>query len=512
MSKGWIFKWLWLPILAVVIFLYNFAVTFLEAPAANLPSRLYAAIATFAGGYEPLEGQPDSPSLIYGVGLLAAIAFTSGSIIAAYFSATREMWAKRRAAGNADITVLGDTEEAAFIASSASEEGLEVFHIGPQNAPHELDSNSMLTAHGDPLLRKAIANSSRTFIVDDEYSTSARIAQKLRGNLDFEPNLVQVIDAPNLDGVLRPPVIQNRIPDTGVISVSDNIGQLVAELLLTIAPRRHTLALWDATEDPGIQRWIDDTDRAQHIITGFDALRDAASPSEADVVILDESSIGLFTEAYNNGATIIALLPMTALSIMPWVAADSTDALKALRHRKRSRVYSIDPGVTGYDYRLLTQTMHTHWARSFHMAQSVLYKETDPWDYENFGREEQLASQAVEFMLANLDKHGLQLEHGAEPAVLTDAEVYSLGRAEHAAWLHRTWRDPATGRVLGVDMANVQDANDEDVDGEFERDYRVVEWDRLPEETRTYYLNVARTVYPGLAALYGYSITRKRQS
>lgn len=509
MSQGWTYRWLWLPALAVVIFAYNLAITFVEAPGANLASRLFTAIAAFAGGYEPLEGQPASPSLAYGVGLLAAILFTSGSIIAAYFSATREMWAKRRAAGRADVTVLGDTEEAAFIAASAQEEGLEVFHIGPQNAPHELASNSMLTAHEDPLLRRAIEASQRTFIVDDEYSTSARVAQRLRTALDLEPRLTQVIDAPNLDSVLRPPVIQHRIPDTGVVSVSDNIGQLVAELLLSIAPQRHTLALWDATQDPGIQRWIDDADRAQHIITGFDALKDAPSPAEADVVILDESSIGLLTQAYNNGATIIALLPMTALSIMSWVAADSTDAIQALRHRSRARIYSIDPGHTGYDYRLLTQNMHTHWARSFHMAQSVLYRETDPWDYQRFGREEQLASQAVDFMLANLDSHGLRLERGAEPAELSDAEVYSLGRAEHAAWLRRSWRDPATGREFGVDMTNVQDANDEDVDGEFERDHRVAEWDKLPDETRTYYLNVARTVYPGLAALYGYSITRK---
>lgn len=511
-------SWKWIAAAATVIFAYNLGVGLWESTGGHWAAHIYSAFAPFAGGYTALPGQADSPTGAMSFGLISALALTSGSLIAAYFSATKMFWAKRKAARTAEVVVLGDSEEAGFIAASARGAGHTVFHAGADRAPFIIGGHSLYAAHKDPAVRKAMSLAHTVIVTDKDFSSTGRISHKLVEELGVrQADLIQIVsdDSTQFGGIIRPPEISGTLPPSSLVSPGDNLGQLVSELLFFLAPAKadsqRSIAVWSGISNDNVTDWVANTIRAHELMTGRHSITLTDSLADADVAIIDQTNVKAFNTAFNHCDHIIALFPPSTFKAMPWIVGNSTatDAITALREKIRDKkIYSIDPHYAGYNFHVLKEDVRKHWARSYHIAHSALFAESAPWtpDEANYSKNEWSSLAAVEFMLENLNNHGFALTYGAPNAPMTPmtpAEAESLGRAEHDSWRSRTWTDNR-GRTWPA-----PNREDKGAQGEFTVPNALdVPWEELPQSARDYNANVPLTTYPALAALYGYGITR----
>ncbi|MFS0852621.1 hypothetical protein [Microbacterium sp. 179-I 3D4 NHS] len=177
-----------------------------------------------------------------------------------------------------------------------------------------------------------------------------------------------------------------------------------------------------------------------------------------------------------------------------------------------AKVVLVDESRVGLEVTEVSFGVRDRWAREFHNAHSDFGAQgrtvaawPNRWlDRPPHERLRTMARAAVDLMLRDLDQCGYHLAVRDGPHDrLTDAEVEVCARNIHDQYLSLTWRDES-GAMRRCAEHFV------DPDGVLRPTTPPPSWEADDPDGRERNRAMVRSVYPALAATFGYRITRRR--
>ena len=488
---------------AVLTFFWNCGVGVYESGKWDVLRLTYLGMDAFVGGYAPVPGQPGIPSTAMVSGLIVALMLTFVTAAAAYVDVTRSRWRKAVWSRRSFATViLGNSDEASAIAASARAGDVAVFHAGAVDTHTAARVTGWPDISADRAVRRAVRRAEYVIVADSDDVISADVARRISSSIPgVDRRMFQLVQSQELNRALRPPVISGDFPGWERFSVEDNIAQLLVEVVLGLSSRsKRALTVHVRSPSQVLLDWLGNALEAECLL-GEPASFELVDTPEADVILLTGDGPEVVATALENGHTVIAVAPLSLFTTIPWARDRVIDAQAWLRDGGTADILVIDPVHRGLHYRLITDGVATQWGRAYHRAHTMRYRENEPWNPEVFGKNEQSSIGAAMNMLVSLHAQGFELATTGEVANFTGDEVSNLARAEHVAWLERTWTDPAGEEIPCSYKRNV-------VTGSYAPGPDGVAWDELSEHTREYNRWVPAKMYPALAALFGYVIRR----
>lgn len=509
----------WLLVAAVVLSATGYwIVVWQEATSPDVLRVAYATLSAFAGSYLQLEGQPDVPTRAATFFLLCALATTFAAAIAGVLNLTRGQLSRIEATqGKRNLIVYGDTAEAdAIVNSLEEEERKRLVRIGEKSS-NDIGSFALKPGRligDDPALVRVISNAAEAFLAGSDDGRNAQLRREISDANDGCQQY-QLVNSPTLARALYPARL-DTLPKDRIIHANDQVGQIVANLLSSYANRREqgvTISLIKCGVDPVGERvadWVENMAQARKYLNPTRPLSMVENPSCADLRVL-----------VGEGERVVAELASDLVNV-PTIAAASNDLIQALdlslvrdvhRYTRGSAagvletggVVVVDPLTDALSAAEIRKGISTQWGMAFDEAYRALFNPSAPQTLWNpNGRAEQSSVLAAQFMLENLRTSGYVLVRGHAgwiDGLPSDKALLALAEAEHNDWLERAWtaddgvKRPVTFRNSG---------------GEWSPGPNAVQFHELQDTAKQYNLQVVGSVYPGLAAMFGYGIARLR--
>ena len=492
---------------ATAIGLYNCGVTLSESHNASVVSLIYASIAPFAASYAPAPGQPAAPTTWMTIGLILSLLVTFGAVISALLGISRIGWAratsKRRRGGP---VVIGSSEEANSIVRSVLDQERELpVHIlekGNPTAKGTLGLGYKQHLSDDRLVAQTVKHASHVIIAAENDIETARLsseAQDLRHAQCGEAvSIFQLLRSPELATSARFTHIAQRRPveafhpaDLTVRAITDKILHLLTTL------DAHTVEVKQCgpgDEKRELDAWIHNYNRFANELE----VQQIVSPQVeglADMVVLvgDPVHVAAQIPSLRKRRAIIAVTDHILQGLV-WNDAEAGTVLEV-----------IDPQKVGLSIDAIRDSAFSVWGWAFDIAYTSLYGPPSPsqkLSHDDILKARQTSEAAARAMVENLRLHGFQLvkdgygweEHPSEQ------EITSMAEAEHNDWmLKRTWIDSnGTERRASYDYSKEPPA----------RKPSYKPFAELDSHTQDYNHKIVKVVYPALAGMFGYGISR----
>jgi len=501
-----------LVLVVALILVYNALVITWESSTPDPLSVAYASLGAFVGSYTPLYGQPGQPTPLMSIGLISALLATFGAAGTALLKVSRASLAQLAWTRVRDgIVIIGSSAEADVIARSVDP--------AKREKVIRLKEEDLVEVLGSRATRKALGGANHIVVAASSDAESTRIAENLS---EAAGETFRLVRSTVLANALRPNVL-TALTNSEAFHPADNVGQVVARVIAgfdahervhggDIAQRSSLRRLRVAVHDfgrsssaPTIESWLRHASDAVRFTGG--ATLDVVEPeSDADVRVFagdyEEVAAAAALRSGNDARHyVIAVVPVDLQRVVAMAEGVSVHTRSDWEQRKvllEGDILVIDPEVDGLDFSVIVDGISAQWGRAYDDAYTRLYAskaiKSQPTDSSTVTRNQQSSIAAARHMLGALEAHGYVLRKGrtgwAEgiPAAET---IESLARAEHDDWWNRTWIDESgTPQRVAIGSENARP------------------FDELDARTKEYNRDIVRKVYPALAAMFGYGITR----
>lgn len=500
-----------ITVFALGIALFNFGVTLAESEGASAVSLLYAAVAPFAAVYAPAPGQPEVPSTWMTAGLLLSLLVTFGAVFSFLASLSRIGWARatsRRRIGGP--VVIGSSEEANSIVRSIHEQHSELpVHIlesGNPAAKGTLGLGFKQNLDSDRLVAGAVKHASHVVVAAENDIETARLSSQVlkvrRAECGDDVVIFQLLRSRDLATSARFTHIAQRRPvgafhpsELTVREVTNQALKLLAKLGATTVEVKQC---GPGTEKQQLDAWINSYNRFAEELDVLQ-LGEPVPGEAADVIILAGNPVSVAAEipTHKGRRAIVAVTDRTLQSLV-WDEGETVRETATL-------LEIVDPQEVGLSFEAIRGSTFSVWGWAFDIAYQSLYGPPDPNkppSRDQTLKAQQSSEAAARFMVENLRQHGFELVKDAYGWVTApaDKEIASMAEAEHNDWmLVRTWIDSS-----GVERRASYDYK---TDPPSKRaDY--LPFEDLSEITQAYNRKIVRDVYPALAGMFGYGISR----
>lgn len=446
--------------------------------------------------------------------LICALTTTFTAAITGLLNLTRGQLTRIEAArAKRDLVVFGDTPEAAAIVDSLSDdERNRLIRIGEESDSKTGPFSLVLShsIHDDAALTRIVSNAAEVFIAGGDDGTNARLRREINAKND-ECIQYQLVKSPVVAKALYPGCLE-KIPQDRVIHVNDQVGQIVARLLSACANKHKngiTVSITACGQDPlseNVVGWVKRMAIARQYLNPSKPITIDREDSEPDLRVI-----------VGDGEAVLAELA-GSVRVTPTIATVAYDLLHLVDLPANRRIHrfsreaaveqlsagetvAIDPLADALKVAEVRQGISTQWGMAFDEAYRALFKPAsvrNPWN--PYGKNEQSSIQAAEFMLTNLKNFGYLMVKGESGWVCGRPKhktLLEMAKAEHEDWLRRRWKSKeGVSRPVTLKCSN----------GKWVKGPNAGAFNELPEEARNYNLQVISTVYPGLAAIFGYGI------
>ncbi|MGB4136724.1 MAG: hypothetical protein WA971_09180 [Microbacterium sp.] len=504
----------------LTLFVEGADTTWRQVPERMLRGLLFV-LSCFLGSYAPVPGQPEHPSLLSVVVLVLALITSIGgvlltvlSVFASQIGLTIALVRPHR------VVVVGDTPHVEAFAEQLRERRLAVITAGTGDRSMIPLESAGRTAQ-DHRLRRAVRGADAVFVLNSSSVDGAIIAADARA-MAGDSHIYQMFDW-RLDRlVFREPIRDGRLPRNEVFSPDEmtgtHLGHLIAHLV-RMRGGRLKVHLKGTHVALDILRERLDFMRGSLEFRGDVAIVEQLE--EADIVVVAveqhryveavDESVGaervVITVAPERYFSAIGRDDLRAVSSAAWLAERDDQG----RIPWRGRVVLVDEDRIGRDIDEIMLGIRGRWSREFHNAHSDFGSDAragspNRWlDRPPHPRLVAMANAAVELMLRDLFECGYELViRGGEHDVLDVLEVERCARHIHEQYLTQTWLDQRGREHRCADYWI-------DATGAAVRTTPPPAWGQDTEESRERNRTMVRSVYPALASMFGYRITRTRE-
>ncbi|GEM_PF-3933536 len=493
------------------------SVTWRQVPERLLRGLLFV-LSSFLGSYAPVPGQPDRPSLLSVLVLVLALITSIGgvlltvvSVFASQIGLTIALVRRRR------VVVIGDTPQVAVFASHMRRRGSTVVTVGKDERCMILLDDTENLVH-DHRLRRAVRGAEAVFVLNSSSVDGAIIAGAARG-MGGSARIYQLFDW-RLDRlVFRKPIRDGRFPRDEVFSSEEmtgtHLGHLIAHIVRTHGGRLRVRLIGEHVVLDILRERIEFMQGAIEFRGGVDIVDDAETADVVVVAVERHEYLSAIDDVAGPGRGIITIAPeryfsavgrddLGAVSSAQWLAErDSRGGIEW-----RGRVIIVDEARVGSDVDEVMLGIRGRWAREFHNAHSDFGSDAEAgspnrWlDRPPHPRIQAMAYAAVDLMLRDLSDCGYELvvRAGAHDA-LEVLEVERCARHIHEQYLAQTWVDER-----GTEHRSAEywiNAEQMAVPAT-----PPPAWEYDTEENQERNRAMVRQVYPALASMFGYRITR----
>lgn len=477
-------------------------------------------LSCFVGAYAPVPGQPDQPSLFAVWALVLALTTSIGGLALTVLSVFARQLGVAIAVRRPDrVVVVGENARARAFAQRLRDEGRTVVTVGDDDtAMIRVIDRSQIAA--DRRVRRAVRGAPSVFVLQDSSVDGALIAAGIR-DLPNTHRIHQMFDWHQDRLVFREQIRGGVLPRNEVFSPDEMVGTHIAHLIghmvrmrrkrlgvllrgtgpsLAILEERLTFVRSVLEFSGGIE-FVDTLERADVVVLGVEQHEYVSAVDD----VVGESRI-VFTIAPERYFAAIGRDDLRAVSSAQWLAERNSRGEIAWANR----VVLIDESRVGTDIAEIMLGVHGRWSRELHNAHSDFGStgangNPNRWlDAPPHPRLVTMANAAVDLMLRDLEAHGFELlVRDGDHDRLTPDEVETCARHIHEQYLTLTWRDEHN-RVRRCAEHFVSP------DGALVSAAPPPPWEKDTEQGRERNRAVVRDVYPAMAAVFGYRLTRRR--
>ncbi|MEJ4100847.1 hypothetical protein V5S96_10840 [Corynebacterium mastitidis] len=532
-------------IATLLLILYNFTVICVESTEHPLFPTLLATITPFTGAYQPLPGQPSSPSNWMSAGVFFSLFITMSALVTIFIKSVRirsrrklSLLGSRRS--NKDrVLLIGDSTTAASIAQAIPEQ--KSFTHFTAHAHSERSWEVPLDASGplyDTALTKSAQRANTIIVATEDTAENIQIAEKLAAKIDTaKTEITCLVSDSQLSNQLRPTTITGTPPEIDLFNPEENIAQHVAELVMfltTSSIRKNEPITVNIVENVTsdiigsvVKSWLDTTKNS------IKCIRESNTPTfeEKYIKIPPEIKVNKTCQTYNTNKPEYAdisiilgteeyvavealerardsiddiVIAVTRPELLRPIGSKSTwtDSTTASEDNLRdTRTICVNPDAIANSLEEVRSGVIDRWARAYHLFYGMMVRDISRWNAQALGKNEQSSISAVKNMLNILDNHGYYLKRSKKDNSMFNPEIVeSMAREEHDSWRKRTWIDSASRKIKRV-------TDKEPGDGVLD-----IEFDDLDQKYKEYNLRVPQEVYPAIATLFGYHIVPKDQT